>query len=129
MALADSWGRAIKDSNVNESLQTAVIQLDELMNLASQLQSQDVKAASEVLISGGTILKHANAKIFAYFLTTLQSLGKEIANLGALQQVSLLHTENCIRSCESMTRAKQWPFDRHTFPWLALITIRRILMQ
>lgn len=60
------------------------------MSVASELQSQGIKAASEVVISVGSLLRHACIRISDYFLQSLHRLGRDMTNLGILQQSSFL---------------------------------------
>lgn len=83
-------GRCVREGDIDDEFQAAVLRLDEQMAVAAELQAQGVKAASEVLISVGRLLRHASVRIADFFSHCLHRLGREMANLGILQQSALL---------------------------------------
>lgn len=102
----------IGENEVDAEFQDAVLQLNELMDLASCMQSRGVKAASEVIIMGGSILKQANSKTFVHFTARLGAVGRDISSLGALQQSVFLRLKGLYEILKKYNENKATSFRK-----------------
>lgn len=82
------------------------------MERAASLQKQGVKAAGEVLASGGALMRQAQAKTFAFFMIKLKLLGTEISNLGVLQRAIYSPLHKLYKLLKKYDQAKAIAFQK-----------------